>query len=299
MYSNPTMPNRDNEDYGMNTGASPKYRTAHKPTPKYEHHNKQNQSRSAYHELSNDSRHDNQTRYDNHDNYNRDRSAYGSGVIRVDDGKYDDRRRYDENHDNYNRDRGAQIGVIRVVNGRHNDQRRYDNHNQNKYANTRMNQAANDGRYRNQKRYDNYDNHNKYDSQSRRGNQDRRDSYNRYDKQGRWEDIQDRRSTQGRQNVGRLEPVQRRNWDPIPAHTWRVVCDSMLGGLSSKLRMCGIDCIHVLFDQGGDDSARLAMRENRILLTRNKNCERVRSDLYTSPFKSFSMLEIFLHFTKS
>jgi len=140
-----------------------------------------------------------------------------------------------------------------------------------------MNQTAN--RKYNQKRYDNY-NH-KYDIQSRHGNQNKRDNYSKYDKQDKWEDIQGKRNILSRQNnVSRSESIQRRNWDPIPAHTWRVVCDSMLGGLSSKLRMCGIDCIHVLFDQGGDDSARLAMRENRILLTRNKNYERVRSVLY-------------------
>ncbi|XP_018304800.1 exonuclease mut-7 homolog isoform X2 [Mycetomoellerius zeteki] len=142
-------------------------------------------------------------------------------------------------------------------------------------------ESTSDNRYDNQKRYDNYDNHNKYDPQSRRGgNQGRHDNYNRYDKQDRWEDIQGRRNTPNRQNnTNKLEPIQRRNCDSIPAHTWRVVCDSMLGGLSSKLRMCGIDCIHVLFDQGGDDSARLAMRENRILLTRNKNYEKFKQYL--------------------
>lgn len=273
MHSNPTMPNRDKEDYGMNTGASPKYRTAYRPTPKYGHHNKQNQGRSVYHELSNNSRHDSQ-RYDNHDNFNRDKNVL-SGIIRVDDGRYDDRRRYDENYDTYNH-KGAHIGVNRV-DGRHDNQRKFDNHNQNKYTNFKMNQAANDGRYKNQKRHDNY---NRYESQSRHGNQDRRDNYNQYDKQSRWEDIQSRRNTQSRQNnVGRSELMQQRNLDPIPAHTWRVVCDSMLGGLSSKLRMCGIDTIHVLFDQGGDDSARVAMRENRILLTRNKNYERFKQYL--------------------
>lgn len=241
MYSNPTIPNKDNENYRMNVvGTSPKYGIEYKSTFKHGY-NKQNQSRSVYRESTSDNR------YDNHDNYNRDRSAH--------------------------------TRIIQIVNDRRrDDQRRYDNHNQNKQANVRMNQTAN-GRYDNQKRYDNYDNHNKYDPQSRRGgNQGRHDNYNRYDKQDRWEDIQGRRNTPNRQNnTNKLEPIQRRNCDSIPAHTWRVVCDSMLGGLSSKLRMCGIDCIHVLFDQGGDDSARLAMRENRILLTRNKNYEKVRS----------------------
>lgn len=69
---------------------------------------------------------------------------------------------------------------------------------------------------------------------------------------------------------------------PIPAHTWRAVCDSMLGGLASKLRMCGCDCLYVLFDKGGEQSARLAVHENRILLTQRliqylplENCYRV------------------------
>lgn len=53
-------------------------------------------------------------------------------------------------------------------------------------------------------------------------------------------------------------------------HTWRVVCDSMLGGLTNKLRMCGCDCVHFAFDQGGERSVKLAMREKRVFLTRNK-----------------------------
>ena len=55
----------------------------------------------------------------------------------------------------------------------------------------------------------------------------------------------------------------------IPAHKWRVVCDSMLGALVSKLRMCGCDCVHTVFDQGGSRCIKLAIQENRILLTGN------------------------------
>ncbi|XP_011870330.1 PREDICTED: uncharacterized protein LOC105563381 isoform X2 [Vollenhovia emeryi] len=277
-YVYPTMPNKDNENYRTNAGASPKYGTAHKPMPKHGYQTKQNnQGRFAPREPANDSRHNNQKRYDNHD-----RSFANIGVIRVvNDERHDGQRRYDENYDNHNRaDRTANIGVIRVVgDGRHNDQRRHDNHNQNRYANARMNQTPNDGRY-DQRRYDNSENYNRHDAQSRRGNQARRDNYNWYDKQSKWEDVPSRRGTQSWQNnASKPEPVQRCNLDPTPAHAWRVVCDSMLGGLSSKLRMCGIDCIHVLFDQGGDDSARLAMRENRILLTRNKSYERFKQYL--------------------
>ncbi|XP_076676382.1 exonuclease mut-7 homolog [Andrena cerasifolii] len=56
----------------------------------------------------------------------------------------------------------------------------------------------------------------------------------------------------------------------IPAHKWRVVCDSMLGALVNKLRMCGCDCVHTVFDQGGSRCIKLAIQENRILLTGNK-----------------------------
>ncbi|XP_017880434.1 exonuclease mut-7 homolog [Ceratina calcarata] len=55
-----------------------------------------------------------------------------------------------------------------------------------------------------------------------------------------------------------------------PAHKWHVICDSMLGGLMTKLRMCGCDCVYIQNDEGGVLSAKLAMRENRVFLTRNK-----------------------------
>lgn len=149
--------------------------------------------------------------------------------------------------------------------------------------------GANGGRRENQKRHDNFheadhENYNRYEHPNRHGNQSRRD-YNRYDKQlGRREDVQerffDKFEKMNRSESSIQSRVQQYQGNPVAAHKWRVVCDSMLGGLSSKLRMCGVDCVHVLFDQGGDDSARLAMRENRILLTRNKNFERVRSALY-------------------
>ncbi|KAG7189757.1 hypothetical protein KM043_017421 [Ampulex compressa] len=61
----------------------------------------------------------------------------------------------------------------------------------------------------------------------------------------------------------------------IPVHKWRVICDSMLGGLASKLRMCGCDCIHMVFDQGGQQSAIIAMDDNRVLLTRNRGYQRL------------------------
>jgi len=95
MVSNPTTSNRDNDDYCMNAGASPKYETVYRPTAKPRYHNESNtQSRSVvYPGLSIDSRHDNQKRYDN-----RNRNHAHLGIIRViNDGRYD-------HHDNYNRD---------------------------------------------------------------------------------------------------------------------------------------------------------------------------------------------------
>ncbi|XP_076762319.1 exonuclease mut-7 homolog isoform X1 [Xylocopa sonorina] len=56
----------------------------------------------------------------------------------------------------------------------------------------------------------------------------------------------------------------------VPMNKWRVVCDFTLGGLASKLRLCGCNCIHLALDQGGEQSAKIAMLENRVLLTRNK-----------------------------
>ena len=64
-----------------------------------------------------------------------------------------------------------------------------------------------------------------------------------------------------------------------PAHEWRVVCDSMLGGLAKQLRMCGCNCIHIEYDRGGDHSIKVAFSENRVLLTRNGCYQRVRSTL--------------------
>ncbi|XP_017762785.1 PREDICTED: exonuclease mut-7 homolog isoform X2 [Eufriesea mexicana] len=56
----------------------------------------------------------------------------------------------------------------------------------------------------------------------------------------------------------------------MPIHNWRVVCDSMLGGLMSKLRICGCDCVHFAFDQNGERSIELAISEQRVLLTQTK-----------------------------
>ncbi|XP_015124097.1 exonuclease mut-7 homolog [Diachasma alloeum] len=61
----------------------------------------------------------------------------------------------------------------------------------------------------------------------------------------------------------------------IPAHQWRVVCDSMLCGLAKQLRMCGCDCVNIEYDRGGHKSARIAANEKRVLLTRNANHQKL------------------------
>ncbi|XP_072755515.1 exonuclease mut-7 homolog [Anoplolepis gracilipes] len=270
MYSNPTTSDRDNKNYHMTARALAKYEPLkYKPAAKQGHHNKQTKSAHlGILRIANDGRHDNQKRYDNHDDQNRDRCAR-VGIIRIaNDTKIDNQRKYD-NYDNYNQNRHAHISMMRGANGgRHENQKRYVHENYNGF--------------------DNYETHNRYDHPSRHdhsnrhGNQGRRDNYNRHDKQiSRREDVHDRFLDWKFEKMYSLEPKVQRQYqgDPIAAHMWRVVCDSMLGGLSSKLRMCGVDCVHVLFDQGGDDSARLAKRENRILLTRNKNYERFKQYL--------------------
>lgn len=257
------MCDKGNKNYRVNTGASPKYEmTKHKPAVKKGYHNnKQNKfAHVGILKTTNDGRHDNQKRYDNHDTQNRDRCAR-LGIIRIANNAGTNNQRRYENCDNYSQNR--HVGMRGADGGRYENQKKYDN-------------------YENYNRFDNY-NHNRYDHPNRYGNQSKRNNYNRYDKQiGRREDVQDRFMDKiGKMN--RSEPkVQRQHQeDPVAAHTWRVVCDSMLGGLSSKLRMCGVDCVHVLFDQGGDDSAKLAVCENRILLTRNKNYEKVKFYFYT------------------
>lgn len=190
----------------------------------------------------------------------------------------------------------ACIGVITVVKDERQDNKKkcdnYKNYNQNgatvKFV---ANKATNNRRY-NERRYDNQDNYGRYNN-GKFGCKNKWENPHKNDKpfrkegpQNRWDfhnkpdNVQNRRDCQGGPNGANRPLSVLQNYDnAIVAHKWRVVCDSMLGGLSSKLRMCGVDCVHVLFDQGGDDSAKLAMQENRILLTRNKNCDRVRRTL--------------------
>ncbi|XP_033311571.1 exonuclease mut-7 homolog isoform X2 [Bombus bifarius] len=85
----------------------------------------------------------------------------------------------------------------------------------------------------------------------------------------------------GSMNLNRQHYKQIIKRESIPVHQWRVVCDSMLGGLTSKLRMCGCDCVHFAFDQRGERSVQVALYEKRVLLTRNK--EYLRFSQYIPP----------------
>lgn len=291
MYSN----NKSNENYGANLGASPK-NIAFKNGFTFKQGNKKKQSNNnpRYANIGilevNDARQTHQRRYNDNDN-NPDRPHLG--IIQA---------VRDEKHKQYNQNRHAHIGTINS--GRPTNSRRYDGHKYDNYDSKRYNNYDRYNNYEGYKhnnydgiRHNNYDDR-RYDNRNRRGNQTRCDNYTRYEKrEDRREDFQNGRDVRNydkrehfqngraveskmRQkkevHTSKLQSVSRNHEFSVAAHTWRVVCDSMLGGLSSKLRMCGVDCAHVLFDQGGDDSAKLAMRENRILLTRNKNYERVK-----------------------
>lgn len=71
------------------------------------------------------------------------------------------------------------------------------------------------------------------------------------------------------------EKIDKINLIYIPAHEWRVVCDSMLGGLYKQLRMCGIDTVFVSNDRGSHQSANVALNENRVLLTKANTSQKV------------------------
>ncbi|XP_011314175.1 exonuclease mut-7 homolog [Fopius arisanus] len=76
----------------------------------------------------------------------------------------------------------------------------------------------------------------------------------------------------------------------IPAHQWRVVCDSMLCGLAKQLRMCGCDCVNIEFDRGGHQSARIAGNEKRVLLTRHANHQKLAELADLSPENCYKVL---------
>lgn len=63
--------------------------------------------------------------------------------------------------------------------------------------------------------------------------------------------------------------------NPIRAHGWKVVCDSMLGGVSKSLRMCGVDSIYVEGDVGGERCGEIAENESRVMLTQGFGSMRV------------------------
>ncbi|EFN78697.1 Probable exonuclease mut-7-like protein [Harpegnathos saltator] len=276
--------NRGNENYPMNTGAVPKYdgMTNHGSIPK--HGFSQN----------NQHRHDNRKKYDKQKKYNYNKhDSYN---------KYDNYNKPDSYNGNNNH-------------SKYENHNRYNNYNKNDNCNKRENQnkqTHSQNRYDNQSRYDDqsrYDNQNKRDNHNRYDNQDRRDIQNRQDTRNR-QDLQSKKNTRSRQDIQGKQDFQNKRdipirqigvlqcskpqsakmyRDPIAAHTWRVVCDTMLGGLSSRLRMCGVDCVHVLFDEGGNESANLAMVEHRFLLTRHRNYQKF--EVYVPLEKCYRVLE--------
>ncbi|XP_020281688.1 exonuclease mut-7 homolog isoform X2 [Pseudomyrmex gracilis] len=241
MYLN--LPNnKSNENYRANLGASPK-NIAPKYGPTFKHENQRYTQRFFRHPLIEKL---NYKKQNNYKQYNQNRRPHNETI---NSGRPTNYRKYDNyrRHDN-------------------NDGRKHDNYDSHKHYNY-------DGR-----RYDNFDGR-RYNNQNRGGNQNRYGNCNRYEKrEDKGEEFQNEPDIRSKMKQNEVntngQSVSRQHEFSIAAHTWRVVCDSMLGGLSIKLRMCGVDCMHMLFDQGGDDSAKLAMRENRVFLTRNKNCEK-------------------------
>lgn len=62
---------------------------------------------------------------------------------------------------------------------------------------------------------------------------------------------------------------------PQQAQDFKVVCDSMLGGLAKNLRKCNCDVEYMEFDTTGDKSASLAIQNKRILLTKGTHYKNV------------------------
>lgn len=234
----------------MNTGTVPKYdgMANHGSIPKHGY------------SQNNQNKYDNRKRYNNQKKYN-----------------YNKQDSYNK-YDSYNKPESYNGNTY----SKHDNYNKYNNYNKNDNYNKRDNQNK-------QTQHQNrYDSQNRYESQTKRDNHNRYDSQDRHDTRSR-QDIQDRQDFQSNRDIqSRMRNIQSKSrsqsvqlhHDPIIAHTWRVVCDSMLGGLSNRLRMCGVDCVHVLFDEGGNESATLAMVEHRFLLTRHRNYQKVSYKLY-------------------
>ncbi|XP_046996046.1 exonuclease mut-7 homolog [Schistocerca americana] len=62
--------------------------------------------------------------------------------------------------------------------------------------------------------------------------------------------------------------------EPVPARSLRIVCDMMVAGLGLQLRMCGIDTVILKAGQNYDQCVRIAMNEDRMVITRGKNIYR-------------------------
>lgn len=62
--------------------------------------------------------------------------------------------------------------------------------------------------------------------------------------------------------------------EPIPARSLRIVCDMMVAGLGLQLRMCGIDTVILKAGENHDRCIRIAMNEDRMVVTGGKSIYR-------------------------
>ena len=60
-----------------------------------------------------------------------------------------------------------------------------------------------------------------------------------------------------------------------PSYMLRVVVDVPCQGLGKKLRHIGVDCVILEDAQGIDDAAKISLAEGRIILSRDRNCDRL------------------------
>ena len=62
---------------------------------------------------------------------------------------------------------------------------------------------------------------------------------------------------------------------PTPSHMLRVIVDVPCQGLGKKLRHLGVDCVILEDTQSIDDAAKMSLAEGRIILSRDRNCDKL------------------------
>ncbi|KAL5267859.1 hypothetical protein ACHWQZ_G004787 [Mnemiopsis leidyi] len=62
---------------------------------------------------------------------------------------------------------------------------------------------------------------------------------------------------------------------PTPSHQLRVIVDVPCQGLGKKLRHLGVDCVILEDSQSIDDAAKISLAEGRIILSRDRNCDKL------------------------